>query len=78
MSKRKTVYESELERRYYLDGTLKIEVAPRGRGLEWHAQLKDQPGKWGAGRSIDEAIGNLVQAHYEDFNIGVKFVNNIR
>lgn len=29
---------------------------------DYHAQIKGQPGWWGCGRSIDEAVGSVVRS----------------
>jgi len=45
--------------------------AVREETPKYHAQIKDRPGYWGAGNSIDEAIGSLVQSHSAMFGVNV-------
>jgi hypothetical protein len=47
-----------------------IEV--RRRLDDWHAQIYRYPELWGCGRSVDEAVGNLVTAHAPLFNVVVQ------
>lgn len=35
----------------------------------YHAHIEGEPGKWGCGKSIHEAIGDLVTAWSAEFNI---------
>jgi hypothetical protein len=37
------------------------------------AYVVGEPGKWGCGRTAPEAIGGLVLAHRETFNIEIQF-----
>jgi len=39
---------------------------------DYHASLKDEPGIWGCGKSVYAAIGNLINAHPEKFNIKIE------
>ena len=39
---------------------------------DYHASLKDAPGVWGCGKSVYAAIGNLINAHPEKFNIKIE------
>ncbi len=48
---------------------VEIEVCPRMKEGKFHASIKGQKGKWGTGNSHDEAIGDLVKSHPEDFNL---------
>ncbi len=39
-----------------------------GKG-DYHAQIKDKPQVWANGWTVNEAIGNLVRTHGDQFNI---------
>jgi hypothetical protein len=41
---------------------------------KYHAQIKDRPDVWAAGISIDDAIGNLVRTHPDQFGIEIEFM----
>ncbi len=41
----------------------------------YHAQIAGRPGVWAAGNSIDDAIGNLIRCHPEQFGIEINFLN---
>ncbi|HRZ29353.1 MAG TPA: hypothetical protein P5052_00950 [Candidatus Paceibacterota bacterium] len=41
------------------------------RGNDYHACLVEQPDIWGCGRSIDEAIGDLIRNHQDTFDITI-------
>lgn len=41
------------------------------RQPKYHAQIKGQPGRWGCGRTRQEAIADLITSNYELFNIKV-------
>ncbi len=43
------------------------------RGDDIHAALKGEPGVWGCGKSVWSAIGNLITAHPEEFEIGFEY-----
>jgi len=49
-----------------------IVVTPRsqmgGHG-DYHAQIDKQPGRWSSGTTPEEAIGNLVNAHVDQFRL---------
>jgi hypothetical protein len=38
---------------------------------KYHAQIKGQPGVWACGISWDDAIGNLVRYHPEEFGVTI-------
>jgi len=38
---------------------------------KYHAQIKDRSGVWAAGDNIDDAIGNLIRHHPEEFGVKV-------
>ena len=44
---------------------------------KYHAQIKGKPGIWGCGRSVDAAIGDLIQSHQEDFHVQVAFLGRM-
>lgn len=44
------------------------------RQPKYHAQIKDEPGFWACGRSVDDAIGDLVRCHPERFGIKILFL----
>jgi len=39
------------------------------RMVDYRASLKDNPGIWGCGKTPDAAVGNLVDAHRDAFEI---------
>lgn len=41
---------------------------------KYHAQIKGEPGYWSAGRSIDEAIGDLIKTHPERFKVTIRML----
>ena len=42
------------------------------RGDDYHASLAGRPEIWGCGKTINAAIGNLVQSHTEALNVKVE------
>lgn len=36
---------------------------------DYHAQIKDRPQVWACGLTVNEALGNLVDSHLDQFNI---------
>ena len=38
---------------------------------DYHACIQGRPGVWASGRTPDEAIGDLIRCHAEEFNIHV-------
>lgn len=44
------------------------------RRKKFHAQVKGSPGYWDCGRSVAEAVGNLVLSHPEQFGAKVVYV----
>jgi len=53
-----------------------IEVCPRADGKYWHAQIKGKPDFWGAGKSIDEAVGAVIRNHDNLLGIQCEFPAN--
>lgn len=53
------------------------EIEIRPRSSDWHAQIKDHPGIWGCGKTIDDAIGSLVRSWPEKFGIKIQFPDPI-
>ncbi len=49
---------------------MKITITKRGE--DYHACLEGQPQIWGCGKTSDEAVGNLIRAHTDTFNITVE------
>ena len=49
---------------------LRIDAARRGE--TWYALSANEPAVWGCGSSQDAAIGNLVRAHAERFNVVIE------
>lgn len=47
-------------------------IVVRQRGDDYHASIADRPSVWGCGESIDEAVGDLVRAHAEEFGIEIE------
>lgn len=41
------------------------------RQPKYHVQVKDQPNVWACGRSSEEAVGDLIQSHPEQFGVRV-------
>lgn len=52
------------------------EIIITKRENDFHAHLSDSPEIWGNGHSENEAIGNLIKHHPEQFNITVKQVKH--
>lgn len=52
------------------DAPIVIEVTKRS--ADYHACIKGRPGVWAAGRNMDEAIGDLIRHHSEQFGITVE------
>ena len=63
---------------------MKIEVSERlmdywidekgQRQPKFHAQIEGKPGIWSAGRSLDDAVGNLIRTHPEQFGVTIAFL----
>lgn len=59
---------------------MKIEVCERILDRTWddkpkyHAQIENEPGYWGCGKSVDEAIGNLINSHPKTFGIKIDYI----
>ncbi len=47
------------------------EIVVTKRTNDYHACLRGQPNTWGSGRTIPEAIGDLIQLHTEKLNFEV-------
>lgn len=62
---------------------MKIEVCKRFMDRTWdgkpkyHVQIKERPGVWGCGDSIDDAIGNLIRSHQKTFDIQIKYLGTL-
>jgi hypothetical protein len=60
---------------------VEIEVSIRGWWIDsggdkrdlYHAQIKDQSGCWGSGRTTYAAIGDLVSHHVERFGVSITY-----
>lgn len=48
------------------------DFVPHVQAPKYHAQIKDKPGIWAAGNSRDEAIGDLIRCHPEEFGITIE------
>lgn len=53
-----------------------VMVDRNGRAVQerrpaYHAQIKDKPGIWGRGASVDEAVGSVIRNHPELFGIKI-------
>jgi predicted RNase H-like HicB family nuclease len=40
---------------------------------DFHVCVEGKEGVWAAGKTADEAIGNLIRFHQEHFDVEVKF-----
>lgn len=43
------------------------------RSDDYHACVSGEPGKWDCGKTISEAVGNLIMSHREEFDINIDF-----
>lgn len=50
---------------------MKVIIVTR-QGDGYRASVEGQEGVWGPGKTVDEAIGNLVSAHPEVFRVILK------
>lgn len=50
-----------------------MKIVVRKRGDDYHAWLDGHPEIWGCGKTPDEAIGKLITAHTDTFNIEIEF-----
>ena len=71
----KTIEVSERTMDYWFD----IEQASNNtykqvKRPKYHAQVKDRPGIWSAGNSMDDAVGNLIRTHPHIFGIEIAFM----
>ena len=41
---------------------------------KYHVQIKDRPELWACGKSIDDAIGNLIRTHSKHFSVHIDFL----
>ena len=44
---------------------------------KFHAQIKGEAGVWACGRSIDDAIGNLVRYAPERFSVDLSYLGKL-
>ena len=49
------------------------EIVVTKRTSDYHAHLKNHRAIWGCGNNPKEAIGNLITAHYKEFDIEVVY-----
>ena len=49
-----------------------MKIVVTKRNDDYHACLDGHPEIWGCGKTADEAIGKLITAHEEEFNIKVE------
>lgn len=50
---------------------LPVKIVITKRYSDYHACPEGEPGCWAAGKTIDDAIGNLVRCHPERFNVQI-------
>lgn len=48
---------------------MQIEIEITDHLSRTRAHIRGQPGLWGDGRNKDEALGDLIRSHPEQFNI---------
>jgi hypothetical protein len=51
-----------------------IEIEVSKRTEDYHACITDDPAYWGCGQTINEAIGDLVNAHADYFGINIELM----
>jgi hypothetical protein len=44
------------------------------RHPKYHAQIKGRTGAWACGESRDEAVGNLIRTHPEEFGVSLTYL----
>lgn len=54
-----------------MKNTRKIVVTRRSD--DFHACIEGNPGIWDCGKTITEAIGNLIRTHPEKFNLSLVY-----
>ena len=50
---------------------------PHVRSPKFHAQIENKPGLWACGISEDDAIGNLIRTHSQEFGIQIEFLGKL-
>ena len=55
---------------------IKIEVCHRSEEGKIHACIAGKPGLWSQGDSFDDAIGNLIRRHRDEFGIEIAYLPN--
>ena len=48
-------------------------IIVKRRSDDYHASLEENPGIWGRGKSMKEAVGDVISAHPEKFNLIIEF-----
>ena len=61
------------------DGSIVVShgVVEMTHGPKFHAQIKGRPGCWAAGDTHDEAVGDLIRCHPEEFGIKVEYLGEL-
>jgi len=58
--------------------TMDYWINERGQRMpKFHVQVKGKAGCWACGRSVAEAIGDLIQHHPESFGIKTKILGKM-
>jgi hypothetical protein len=52
-----------------------VEIVITKRTGDYHAQIKDHPELWAAGKDYYHVVGNLVMTHKDKFDVSVTFPN---
>jgi len=50
-----------------------IEIVVTKRTDDYHACIRGHPKIWGCGKDYDDAIGDLVRSHKEEFDIKISY-----
>jgi hypothetical protein len=54
-----------------------IEIEITKRPDDYKANIKGHPEIWGCGRSIDEAIGDLIRSHTTGCGVKLHYMNDL-
>ncbi len=44
------------------------------RADDWHACIEGDAARWGCGKSVNQAIGDLVNSHQTQFGVDVRWI----
>lgn len=55
-----------------------VKIVLTKRAHDIHACIEGEPGKWAAGKTSNEAIGDLIRSHSVSFNIEFAWSSDLK